>query len=249
MSEFDINNVEFDLGRNSRANLGFILLSTDLACEIDTYKMAPDGVGVSFTRLKTNDYITNETLAEHIDQMAEAAARIQPEIKPDVISYSCTSGSIVIGEDKICAEICRGAPYTKAITLVSGVVAALKQLEVKKLVIGTPYLDEINIVEKIFFQNNGFEVLDIKGLNLGNNIEFGTITPEYLKQFALSIDQKDADAIFLSCSGVRSLDIIEEVEALTGKPVITSNQGQMWHALRTAGIKDKLKGFGKIFDL
>ena len=228
MSEFDINNVEFDLGRNSRANLGFILLSTDLACEIDTYKMAPDGVGVSFTRLKTNDYITNETLAEHI---------------------SCTSGSIVIGEDKICAEISRGAPYTKAITLVSGVVAALKQLEVKKLVIGTPYLDEINIVEKFFFQNNGFEVLDIKGLNLGNNIEFGTITPEYLKQFALSIDQKDADAIFLSCSGVRSLDIIEEVEALTGKPVITSNQGQMWHALRTAGIKDKLKGFGKIFDL
>jgi maleate isomerase len=51
----------------------------------------------------------------------------------------------------------------------------------------------------------------------------------------------------LSCSGVRSLDIIEEVEALTGKPVITSNQAQMWHALRTAGITDKLNGFGKIF--
>ena len=125
MSEFDIHNVEFDLGRNSRANLGFILLSTDLACEMDTYKMAPEGVGVSFTRLKTNDHITNATLAEHIDQMAEAAARIQPEIKPDVISYCCTSGSIVIGEDKICAEISRGAPYTKAITLVSGVVLYL----------------------------------------------------------------------------------------------------------------------------
>jgi maleate isomerase len=49
MSEFDIHNVEFDLGRNNRANLGFILLSTDLACEMDTYKMAPEGVGFSFT--------------------------------------------------------------------------------------------------------------------------------------------------------------------------------------------------------
>jgi maleate isomerase len=99
-----------------------------------------------------------------------------------------------------------------------------------------------------FFENKGFDVLDIQGLNLGNGIEFGKITPDYLKDFALSIDQKDADVIFLSCSGIRSLDIIDEVEALTGKPVITSNQAQMWHALRIAGVDDKLSGFGKIFN-
>ena len=248
MSKFNIKDVQFDGGRNTRANLGFILLSTDLACEIDTYRMAPKGVGVSFTRLYTDDYTTNETLAKHIDQMADAASRIQPEIKPDVISYCCTSGSIVIGEDKVCAEIRRGAPYATAMTLVSGVVAALNQLEAKKIVIGTPYLDEINIVEKNFFENKGFDVLDIQGLNLGNGIEFGKITSDYIKDFALSIDQKEAEVIFLSCSGIRSLDIIEEVEATTGKPVITSNQAQMWYALRTAGVNDKLSGFGRIFN-
>ena len=248
MSKFNINDVQFDGGRNNRANLGFILLSTDLACEIDTYRMAPKGVGVSFTRLHTDDYTTNETLAKHIDQMADAASRIQPEIKPDVISYCCTSGSIVIGEDKVCAEIKRGAPYATAMTLVSGVVAALNHLQAKKIVIGTPYLDEINIVEKNFFENKGFDVLDIQGLNLGNGIEFGKITPDYIKDFALSIDQKEAEVIFLSCSGIRSLDIIEEVEATTGKPVITSNQAQMWYALRTAGVNDKLSGFGRIFN-
>ena len=248
MSGFNINDVQFDSGRNNRANLGFILLSTDLACEIDTFTMAPKGVGVSFTRLHTDDYTTNETLAKHIDQMADAASRIQPEIKPDVISYCCTSGSIVIGEDKVCAEIKRGAPYATAMTLVSGVVAALNQLQAKKIVIGTPYLDEINIVEKNFFENKGFDVLDIQGLNLGNGIEFGKITPDYIKDFALSIDQKEAEVIFLSCSGIRSLDIIEEVEATTGKPVITSNQAQMWYALRTAGVNDKLSGFGRIFN-
>ena len=52
MSKFNINDVQFDSGRNNRANLGFILLSTDLACEIDTYRMAPKGVGVSL-----RDYI------------------------------------------------------------------------------------------------------------------------------------------------------------------------------------------------
>ena len=159
-----------------------------------------------------------------------------------------TSGSIVIGEDKVCAEIRRGAPYATATTLVSGVVAALNQLEAKKIVIGTPYLDEINIVEKNFFENKGFDVLDIQGLNLGNGIEFGKITPDYIKDFALSIDQKESEVIFLSCSGIRSLDIIEELEATTGKPVITSNQAQMWYALRTAGVNDKLSGFGRIFN-
>ena len=60
--------------------------------------MVPEGVGIHITRLKTDDFTTNETLLRHIEHMAEAAARIQPDTKPNVISYSCTSGSIVIGE-------------------------------------------------------------------------------------------------------------------------------------------------------
>ena len=89
-----------------------------------------------------------------------------------------------------------------------------------------------------------------KGISeIGNIIKKTKITPDYIKDFALSIDQKEAEVIFLSCSGIRSLDIIEEVEATTGKPVITSNQAQMWYALRTAGVNDKLSGFGIIFKI
>ena len=96
--------VELDEGRHHRAKLGFILMSTDLAAEADFVDMAPGDVGIHITRLKTDDYTTNETLSRHIEHMAEAAARIQPDTKPDVISYSCTSGSIVIGEERIKTE-------------------------------------------------------------------------------------------------------------------------------------------------
>ena len=89
---------EMDEGEHYRARLGFILMSTDLASESDFFNMAPEGVGVHITRLSTEDFTTNETLSRHIDHMAEAASRIQPDTKPNVISYSCTSGSIVIGE-------------------------------------------------------------------------------------------------------------------------------------------------------
>jgi len=243
----DVRQPELDAGKHWRAKLGFILMSTDLAAESDLAAMAPEGVAVHFTRLKTDDYTTNETLARHIDAMADAASRIQPDTKPDVISYSCTSGSIVNGEHRVMDEIRKGAPYAQPMTLVTGVIDALNELGVKKLVVGTPYLDEINTAEAEFLIAKGFEVLDIQGLNLTTGIEFGCVTPAYWREFAREIDRPDADAIFLSCGGIRALDVVSEIETLTGKPVITSNQGQMWSCLRRAGITDQIEGVGQIF--
>ena len=239
--------VELDAGRHWRARLGFILMSTDLAAEADFFDMVPEGVAVHITRLKTEDYTTNETLAKHLETMADAAARLQPDTRPEVISYSCTSGSIVIGEEAVMAEIIKGAPYTQPMTLVTGVVDALRELEVTKLVVGTPYLDEINTAEAEFLHRKGFEVLNIQGLNLETGIEFGQVTPQYWTRFAMQIDCPEADAIFLSCGGIRALEVVDAIEQQAGKPVITSNQAQMWSCLRRAGIEDKITGFGEIF--
>ena len=238
----------FDKGRHSRAKLGFILMSTDLAAESDFFDMAPNDVAIHITRLKTDDHTTNETLSKHLEFMADAASRIQPDTKPDVISYSCTSGSIVIGEEKIKEEIKKGAPYAIPMTLVTGVVDALEELKVKNLVVGTPYLDEINTKEAEFLINKGFSVLNIQGLNLTKGIEFGTVTPEYWIKFALEINEAAADAIFLSCGGIRSTEVIDRIEQKVGKPVITSNQAQMWSCLRRAGVEDKILGFGELFN-
>lgn len=238
---------ELDGGKHYRARLGFILMSTDLAAESDFFAMVPEGVGVHVTRLKTDDYTTNETLARHIENMADAASRIQPDTKPEVISYSCTSGSIVIGEERIYEEIRKGAPWAQPMCLVTGVVDALREIRARKIVVGTPYLDEINTLEANFLVEKGFDVLDIQGLNLQTGIEFGSVTPAYWKAFAQEIDHPDADAIFLSCGGIRSLEVADEIEELIGKPVITSNQAQFWSCLRRAGIEDHIQGFGQIF--
>ena len=117
----------------------------------------------------------------------------------------------------------------------------------KKIVVGTPYLDEVNTAEAEFLLKKGFEVLDIQGLNLTTGTEMGRVTPEFWKKFAVEIDHPEADVIFLSCGGIRALEVVEEIEQLTGKPVITSNQEQMWSCLRRAGIKDELNGFAQIF--
>ncbi|AHD09055.1 maleate cis-trans isomerase family protein [Phaeobacter gallaeciensis] len=235
-------------GTAHRASLGFILMSTDLACEADLFAMAPDGVGVHITRLRTDDYTTNETLARHIDHMADAAGRLQPDMKPAVIAYCCTSGSIVCREENVFREIRKGAPYTQPMSIVTGVMDALREVGAKQIVVGTPYLDDVNTAEAEYLLAARFDILDIQGLQLETGVEFGQVEPAYWKDFALEIDQPDADAIFLSCSGTRTLEVVEEIEQAAGKPVITSNQALMWSCLRRAGITDHLNGFGQLFN-
>lgn len=96
-----IRTPELDGGCHHRAQIGFILMSTDLAAEQDYFDMAPEGVGVHITRLKTEDYTSKETLAQHIEHMVDAASRLQPDMKSAVVSYSCTSGSIFNGDARI----------------------------------------------------------------------------------------------------------------------------------------------------
>ena len=75
----------------------------------------------------------------------------------------------------------------------------------------------------------------------------GQVTPGFWKTFAKEINHPDADAIFLSCGGIRALEVADEIEQITGKPLVTSNQAQFWSCLRRAGITDRIHGFGEIF--
>jgi maleate isomerase len=241
--------VAYDEGTYSRALLGFIILSMDLVMEDNIYRLSPEGVGPSVTRLKTHNDCNVANLAAQIDGMAEAASILQPQARPDVICYACTSGSIVIGEDRVRSEISRGAPWAKPTTLVTGVINALHRLDAHKIVVATPYLDEINTMEAVFLREKGFDVLDIQGLNVEDCEAMGRIKASYIRDFALDMDRPDADAIFVSCGGIRTLDVLQEIEDTAGKPVICSNQAMMWDCLRRAGINDRIEGYGRLFHL
>ena len=126
--------------------------------------------------------------------------------------------------------------------LVTGVVNALRCLEARRIVVATPYLDEINAMEAEFLVGKGFDVLDIQGLNVEDGEAMGRITRECLRDFALGVDRPDADAIFVSCGGIRTIDVLQEIEDAAGKPVVCSNQAMMWDCLRRAGIDDRVEG-------
>ncbi|MEH6579333.1 MAG: hypothetical protein V7731_19895 [Amphritea sp.] len=239
-------NVEFDAGRHSRAKIGFVLLATEQTIEDDMYHLLPDEVGIHFTRAPIPDSITAETLTNLAASLGDAAALLLPDGSLDVITYACTSGSLVVGEERVFEELSKGAPAATKTCLITSVMRALKAIDAKRIVVATPYLDEINQMEKEYMESRGFEILDIQGLQLEKDSEMIRVTPDCIMRFAESLDRPDADAIFISCGALRSIDIIDALERRTGKPVITSNQAMAWDVMRLAGINDTFQGYGTL---
>lgn len=234
----------FDAGVNHRAKIGFVLLATEQTIERDMYKLCPEGVGLHFTRAANPDSITVNTFNAQLPDLSRAASTLLPDGSLDVICYACTSGSIVMGEEKIFAALQQGAPYAKPTSLITSVMAGLRAIGAQKIAVATPYLDEINQLEAVYLEENGFEVLDIQGLNLEKDSDMVRIRPEFLMEFATSVDHPDADALFISCGALRSIEIIDRLEEKLNKPVLCSNQAMAWHCLRQSGIKDQHSGYG-----
>ena len=238
--------VAFDTGRHHRAKIGYVLLATEQTIQYDMMRFRPEGVGMHFARAAIPDSITSETLMAQAELLAPAAESLLPDGSLDVVCYACTSGSLVIGQDRVHAELNRGAPNAKATSLIAGVIRALNTIGAKKLAVGTPYLREVNDKETVYLEEAGFEVLSMTGLEIEKDSDMVRVTPAFLVDYAVALDRPDADAVFISCGALRTLDVVDEIEQRIGKPVIASNQAMLWDTLRLAGIDDRIDGAGSL---
>lgn len=237
----------FDHGAHPRAKIGFVLLATEQTIEDDAMRLCPEGVGLHFTRVSNPDSITVHSLTELVGDLSRAAATLLPDGSLDVICYGCTSGSLVAGEERVFAELGKGAPGAVATSLITGVIAALRALKVRRIAVATPYLDEINQMERAYLQARGFEVVRIKGMQLEKDSDMVRVRPDFIAEFAAGLDGPDVDAVFISCGALRSLQIVDVLEQKLGKPVICSNQAMIWDCLRKAGIEDRRNGVGRLW--
>ena len=242
--------IAFDDGPYPRGRIGFICVANAGLTEGEMFRMCPPGVGLSFTHMRMQTECTVESLAQMEHDIDDALSGFMPARNDlDVLCYNCTSGSFVIGEDVIVSKLEGGRTNTRGTTLLTGVVAALRAFSVKSISVGTAYTPDIDELERAYFEAQGFDVKQIKGLSLITDVEMNLVSPSFLREFAISLDRPDADAIFLSCGALRSLDIIEDVEQELGKPVLCSNQSSLWNCLRMNGVSDPIDGFGRLLKM
>jgi len=242
-----------------RARIGLIIPSANFNMEPDFYKMIPEGVTVHTSRM-----LLTEATAENLVEMGKHAVTAAQELKTaavDILVFGCTAGSFLegLGHDKEIIKALEEATSIPAVTTSTAVLEALEMCGIKRVSVATPYTDDINTKLRSFLEDNGFTVVQLKGLGLMerkkrypiSDIEISGIgiqEPYVSYKLVRKIADDDADGFFISCTNFRAVDIIQMLEDDLGKPVISSNQASFAISLKRLGIKTNVKGFGSLFE-
>ena len=214
--------------------------------ELEVQKLLPEGVSLHITRVRMREP-TLEELA-HIADSVEEAASLLADARVDIIAFACTAGSFIAGKgyDHRIADRISQATGLPATTTTTAVITALKTLAIEKLILVTPYNELITKKEKDFLEEEGFQVLNYRGLGLNDACQQYEINPRRWYELVKEMDQRESEGAFISCGGIRVLDVVGQLEMDLGKPVVTSNQALVWHCLRTMGIQKPIQGYGRL---
>jgi len=127
------------------------------------------------------------------------------------------------------------------------VLQSLQRLDVKRLALGAPYSAEVTLQGKAHLEAHGLEVVNFANLKGVTNIYEETAERAY--RLARNIDVETAEAVFLTGTGMPTLPVLELLEQDLKKPVISSASAMMWHALRLAGVRQPIPGYGRLLTL
>lgn len=231
-----------------RARVGAIVVSDNVISECDYWRMAPQGVSVHAARMRIID---SDQPVERLAQMApraRLAAEDLATLSPDVVVYACTSGSFFQGRDwekNYMRELGEVAGCEVLSTAYASILA-LQSVGARKVSVATPYTKEINELLPGYFADCGVEIDSLVTADLHSSADVHRLSPETIYQLIMQAATDDSQAVFFACTAVPALDVIELAEQDLGRPVITANQATFWAALRVAGIRDSVSGFGEL---
>ena len=229
----------------ARLRIGMLVPSGNVIIEPQVNAMLPPGVALYATRLPLRGSSEAELLAMAHD--VDEAARLLAHANVGLIAFNCTAVSTY--SKAMEADIERriaAATGLPALMTSKAIVEALRAFEARKVVLLTPYIAEVNAREVKFLEGEGLEVLSETGLGLNTNTEMALLEPDIWIDVARKNTNSNADAYLVSCTAVRSAEVIDALEQELGRPVVTSNQAIAWHCLRRGGIGDKVRGFGAL---
>lgn len=221
----------------SAATLGLIVLQVDETIEQDFRRLfvAPD-VALYINRIPSGAALTPDTIAQMGHDLPAAAALLPQGAAFDAVAYGCTSGTTLIGVDRV-RDLVQGAVHTRHVAQpLSATLAAFAALEVATIGLVSPYIDTVSGPMRQTFEAAGYAVPAM--VSFGEEVEANVarIDPDSIHAAALEVGSNpEVEAVFLSCTNLRTLDIIADLEQRLGKPVVSSNQALAWHMARLSG--------------
>lgn len=219
-----------------------VVVPFDFALDREYWQFVPHDVSVHITRTAFHEGPVGVDLARAVAEPAEAAEGVRTlvAIEPDAIAYACTSGSFVNGlaGERALREAMTAAGATRVMTTSGALLEALAVLGARRVALATPYVAELGGLLAEFVREAGYDPVSLANLDLEGGI--ADLAATEVERLAAAAFTPDADALFLSCTNLPTVDLLEGLERRYGMPVLSANQVTMWAAARAAGVETRL---------
>ena len=233
--------------KETNPKVGLLALSTDLTIERDFYSICHKlPLDVFVNRIHNENPLTKENLLKMYDQLELVTKKILPGEKINTVAYGCTSGTIAIGEDRVKEKIQLAKPDCYVTTPITSAIKAFKKMSVKKIAVFTPYPESVNKTIFEYLNKKNINIKSFSTFNLDLDVDFARIDPKYLSETLTKLNTNEADALFISCTALPALEILDDVEKKIKKPVFSSNQTLIWDVIRSVGYTSSIEGYGKL---
>ena len=235
--------------KKTNPRIGLITLGSDLRIEKDFNNIIYGrDIDLYVNRIHCYNPLTNETLAKMAEDITEVTKDILPDQRIDCVAYGCTSGTVAAGYDVIKENVNLAKPEAKVTTPITSVIKALKVLGINKICVFTPYTKKINDSVVKYFEKENIIINSLTYFDIDSDLDIGKVDEGYLFEVLSKIDLDDSDALFVSCTALPALSIIEKLEKKLNKVVLSSNQTLIWDSLNEIEYKENIDGFGKLFN-
>ena len=231
----------------SRATLGLVVLQADETLEQDFRRLFPDReVAIYVSRIPSGEELSTDSIAAMEAELPRSSSLFPRAARFDAVAYGCTSGTTLIGAEAVAAMLRRGVDAPMVTDPLTAAIAALRAVAVTRLGLVTPYVETVAGPVRDAFTASGFKVGEV--LTFGEEVEarVARIAPGSIMA-AARMAAVGADAVFLSCTNLRTLDVIDALEAELGIPVLSSNQVLAWHMARATGAPVARDAPGRLF--
>ena len=232
----------------SNPRVGLIALASDFMIERDFINVIKDrDIDLFINRIECYNPLTKENLIKMSDKVTEVTKDILPDQDIDCIVYGCTSGTIAAGYNSIEQKVKAAKPMADVTTPSTAAIKALKKMKISKISIFTPYSKKLNDEVLKYFKREGFEVTSNSYFDIEADYDIGKVDQNYLFDVLSNMDLKGAEALFVSCTALPVLPIINKLENKLNTTVLSSNQALIWDTLVKINKNNSVEGFGKLF--
>jgi maleate isomerase len=223
--------------------IGLLVPSSNTVQEQEFWSALPKGIALHVTRMRLSQVEATSTLRIVEEIETESAKLADAGVDVIVLAATAPSSRKGVGYDKELIKRIRSASNKPATTAATALLEALRTLGAKQIVLGAPWSEDVNRTVATFIEENGFKVLAQDALGLVRNLEIGLLDPRASYDVGHRVNRPEADAIMLACGNWSTFSIIDQLERDLGKPVLTTNQVSLWHALKIIGGQP-LSGLG-----